>query len=78
MEERNLAASGSNQFWVASLMLGFLMLGLAAPAIAQITPDDSLGAESSVVVPTSSTDSVILNGAERGTTLFHSFEVFNV
>ncbi|MGQ4650098.1 two-partner secretion domain-containing protein [Lyngbya aestuarii] len=48
---------------------------------AQITPDDSLGAESSVVIPL---DAVgfpadgITGGATRGANLFHSFEEFNV
>jgi filamentous hemagglutinin family protein len=51
-------------------------------ALAQITPDNTLGAESSVVTP-----SVVINGipndqinggAIRGANLFHSFREFNV
>jgi filamentous hemagglutinin family protein len=45
---------------------------------AQITPDDSLGAESSVVKPVAPLTSQIEGGAIRGTNLFHSFEQFSV
>ena len=59
--------------------LGFLTL--ANTARAQIAPDNTLGAESSVVTP----DTIngipserIDGGATRGANLFHSFEDFNV
>jgi filamentous hemagglutinin family protein len=42
-------------------------------AFAQITPDNTLGAESSIV-----TNNQILGGAQRGINLFHSFQEFNV
>jgi filamentous hemagglutinin family protein len=44
---------------------------------AQIVPDETLGTESSVIVP-SSTEDIISGGATRGPNLFHSFEDFNV
>jgi filamentous hemagglutinin family protein len=51
-------------------------------ALAQITPDNTLGAESSTVnnnVSISGTQSdVIDGGAIRGTNLFHSFQEFNI
>jgi filamentous hemagglutinin family protein len=54
----------------------------ANPAVAQITPDATLGTESSVVTPNLNirglpTDQ-INGGAVRGTNLFHSFQEFNV
>ena len=58
-------------------------LGCLIPlaAEAQITPDDSLGDESSVVTPLDSEGFAvdrIDGGATRGTGLFHSFQDFNV
>ncbi len=51
-------------------------------ARAQITPDHSLGAESSVVTPNVEIKGVpsdrIWGGATRGSNLFHSFQEFNV
>ena len=50
-------------------------------ALAQITPDGTLGAESSVVTPTN-IDGLptqqIDGGATRGANLFHSFDPFSV
>ena len=50
--------------------------------LAQVTPDDTLGDESSTVVPNAEVQGVpaelIEGGAERGANLFHSFEDFNV
>jgi filamentous hemagglutinin family protein len=55
-----------------------LMTWAIAPtsAIAQVTPDLSLGAEHSIVTGTGT--STIGGGAARGANLFHSFSVFNV
>jgi filamentous hemagglutinin family protein len=51
-------------------------------AIAQIIPDNSLGSESSVVVPNVNINGInsdrIDGGAIRGTNLFHSFQEFNI
>jgi len=54
---------------------------LAHPAIAQLQPDQTLGAESSAVNPGSIQgipSQVIQGGARRGGNLFHSFLNFNV
>ncbi|MBW4431566.1 MAG: filamentous hemagglutinin N-terminal domain-containing protein [Pelatocladus maniniholoensis HA4357-MV3] len=64
------------------LILSLLTLGYLAPihkAIAQLTPDSSLGAESSVVNP-NVVDGVdlITGGSTRNSNLFHSFQDFNV
>ena len=52
------------------------------PAVAQITPDATLGTESSVVTPNVNTRGLpaerIDGGAVRGANLFHSFQEFNV
>jgi filamentous hemagglutinin family protein len=52
------------------------------PALAQIIPDTTLGAEGSVVTPNSHVRELpaelIEGGATRGTNLFHSFQEFNV
>ncbi|QZZ18878.1 filamentous hemagglutinin N-terminal domain-containing protein [Leptothermofonsia sichuanensis E412] len=60
-----------------------LSLGcLCSPAIAQITPDTTLGAEGSTVVPNLVIRGVVSDridgGAVRGINLFHSFLEFNV
>ncbi|NEO42029.1 MAG: filamentous hemagglutinin N-terminal domain-containing protein [Moorea sp. SIOASIH] len=51
-------------------------------ALAQITPDQTLGNESSVVTPNSTIrgepGDLIEGGAARGSNLFHSFQDFNV
>jgi filamentous hemagglutinin family protein len=47
-------------------------------AFSQVTPDDTLGDESSVVNTRDETSDSINGGAIRGQNLFHSFEEFNV
>jgi filamentous hemagglutinin family protein len=47
-------------------------------ALAQITADDSLGGENSIVSPTSGQGDLIEGGATRGSNLFHSFQEFNI
>ncbi|WP_446396740.1 two-partner secretion domain-containing protein [Coleofasciculus sp. E1-EBD-02] len=49
----------------------------AAKINAQLVPDDTLGAENSIVVPQEARD-LIQGGARRGSNLFHSFQEFNV
>lgn len=56
-------------------------ISIAPPAIAQLIPDRSLGAESSVVAPGTVNGlpaDVIGGGAQRGALLFHSFRDFNI
>ncbi|MGB3494942.1 MAG: filamentous hemagglutinin N-terminal domain-containing protein, partial [Elainellaceae cyanobacterium] len=59
-----------------------LLLTNAAPAGAQITPDETLGAESSQVMRDvevrGALGDIIEGGATRGSSLFHSFSEFNV
>ncbi|MEM9213219.1 MAG: filamentous hemagglutinin N-terminal domain-containing protein [Cyanobacteria bacterium P01_F01_bin.150] len=60
------------------ISIGALGLGVPA-AIAQITPDPTLGPESSTVTNQRNQGrTVIQGGAERGPNLFHSFDAFNV
>jgi filamentous hemagglutinin family protein len=51
-------------------------------AFAQITPDETLGNEQSVVVPNRNIQGQLVDaiegGARRGTNLFHSFRAFNI
>ncbi len=64
----------------AALFFAFLLL-FPFPAIAQIIPDNSLGAESSRTVPDTINDlpsDRITGGATRGVNLFHSFGEFNI
>jgi len=59
----------------------FACFGIAfssSPSLAQITPDNTLGAESSVVTPVDQLNDRIDGGAARGANLFHSFEDFNI
>jgi filamentous hemagglutinin family protein len=64
----------------AALCFAFLLL-FPFPAIAQIIPDNSLGAESSRTVPdtiNSLPSDRITGGAIRGVNLFHSFGEFSI
>ncbi|WP_449418628.1 two-partner secretion domain-containing protein [Phormidium nigroviride] len=64
----------------AALIFTFLLI-FPFPAIAQIIPDNSLGAESSRTVPATINNlpsDRIEGGATRGVNLFHSFRDFNV
>ena len=65
---------------VSLLGMGYAIASLGDCARAQITPDGTLGSESSVVAPTApgATVDVISGGATRGANLFHSFEQFSV
>lgn len=47
-------------------------------ALAQITVDNSLGSEKSIVSPASAQADLITGGATRGSNLFHSFGEFNI
>ncbi len=65
--------------WVA---LGALSIGVSENVLAQIVPDNTLGAEGSVVTPNVNIQGIqgdrIDGGATRGANLFHSFQEFNV
>jgi filamentous hemagglutinin family protein len=54
------------------------ILSSGGSAIAQITPDETMGNERSRVEFNDSTLDLIEGGARRGVHLFHSFEAFNV
>jgi len=54
------------------------VFGFGGSAIAQLTPDNTLGAESSTVTPNGPLSDRINGGATRGANLFHSFQDFNV
>jgi filamentous hemagglutinin family protein len=66
----------------AWLTMGESMTGFSNRTLAQMTPDTTLGAESSVVTPNVNMRGLpadrIDGGATRGTNLFHSFSDFNV
>lgn len=74
----------SNAFvpWAITLTGCFASTFSANPALAQITPDATLGGESSVVTPNVNIRGLpgdrIDGGAVRGANLFHSFQEFNV
>ncbi|MDY6896485.1 MAG: filamentous hemagglutinin N-terminal domain-containing protein, partial [Cyanobacteriota bacterium] len=59
------------------LALSNAMLCSGNKALAQITADDSLGSENSIVSPNGQAD-LIEGGATRGSNLFHSFQEFNI
>ncbi|MCA1991681.1 MAG: filamentous hemagglutinin N-terminal domain-containing protein, partial [Coleofasciculus sp. S288] len=60
------------------LALSGATAGSLESTLAQITPDDSLGSENSLVVPLDPQVDQIRGGATRGTNLFHSFSEFNI
>lgn len=66
---------------LAASAVGFAIASNADCTLGQITPDGTLGAESSVVTPTNNngipTDQID-GGAIRGANLFHSFDKFSV
>lgn len=63
-------------------VLQIFALTISEPASAQITPDNTLGTESTVVTPNEVIRGLpsdgIDGGAIRGSNLFHSFQEFNV
>ena len=62
-------------FTIVGLWIG--AIAFQVPVYAQLTPDDTLGAESSVVTPQNVRD-LIEGGAIRDGNLLHSFREFNV
>lgn len=77
-----IAKNFLDQGWHLSLAGSLtLLIAIAAEnhsAFAQITPDGTLGAETSVVTPVAPNIDNITGGAVRGSNLFHSFEQFNI
>ncbi len=65
----------SQTFWLA---LGLTSTIFPFPINAQITPDNTLGGESSVVTPVNPQLQRLDGGALRGINLFHSFLEFNI
>ncbi len=76
--------SWRSRCWQLGLVGSLAVGGLIASgdcALAQITPDSTLGAESSAVIPTNIKglpSDQINGGAIRGANLFHSFQKFNI
>jgi filamentous hemagglutinin family protein len=81
-----LAEIRSSQSWQWKIrgctVFGTLLLGVSDRALAQITPDNTLSRESSIVAPDVTVrnlqSDLIEGGAIRGTNLFHSFTQFNI
>ncbi len=63
---------------VSFLTTGGVTTSFLDSALAQITPDATLGTESSVVTPNADGVDSISGGATRDTNLFHSFDAFSV
>jgi large exoprotein involved in heme utilization and adhesion len=63
-------------------IVGTLLTAVGESVLAQIVPDNTLGAESSVVTPIPNIQGIpsdqIDGGATRGANLFHSFSQFNI
>lgn len=80
-----MATSCSISYWhwvgASLLAIGYVIADSRNCVLAQITPDGTLGAESSIVTPTNVNGlpgDVIDGGATRGSNLFHSFERFSI
>ena len=81
-----MTTSARSWGWRLGIASWLAMGGASATSLncahAQITPDGTLGAESSVVTPPTNIDGLpteqIDGGATRGANLFHSFEQFSV
>ncbi|MDJ0688728.1 MAG: filamentous hemagglutinin N-terminal domain-containing protein [Xenococcaceae cyanobacterium MO_188.B32] len=67
-------------FWIALYLAlsGATEAGSGRSVLAQIIPDDTLGEESSRVMPLNGQADRIDGGAARGSNLFHSFREFNI
>ncbi len=68
--------------WLQQGLIISLTIFASTPVHAQITPDNTLGSESSRIVPNTlinnASADLIEGGATRGTNLFHSFSQFNI
>ena len=77
-----MTTSGKSGRWklgLASCLVisGAIIASCGESALAQITPDTTLGSENSTVTSTGEVDS-INGGWARGANLFHSFQEFNI
>jgi filamentous hemagglutinin family protein len=66
---------------LSSLAIAGTVVIFQHPTFAQVTPDNTLGVEKSIVTSNTNNDSLRLQiegGAIRGTNLFHSFSDFNI
>ncbi|MGF1524568.1 MAG: filamentous hemagglutinin N-terminal domain-containing protein [Leptolyngbyaceae cyanobacterium] len=72
----------TRSFRLGLALSGAIAVGSVLPVGAQITPDDTLGNEGSLVTPDVEVQGdladLIEGGAQRGSNLFHSFVEFNV
>ncbi|BAY09317.1 two-partner secretion domain-containing protein [Calothrix sp. NIES-2098] len=70
------------QNWLQNSLLFIPILLASTPAYSQINPDNTLGAESSLLIQNVPINGVnydfIDGGAQRGANLFHSFSQFNI
>ncbi len=81
-----IAKSWLSGFWQVKIgaciaLTGTFCIAVSGGTLAQIVPDNTLGAESSVVTPDvigGIESDRIDGGATRGANLFHSFEQFNI
>ncbi|MFM2314507.1 MAG: hypothetical protein RLZZ04_3783, partial [Cyanobacteriota bacterium] len=64
--------------WLGSLTVSGILIFSHNQVSAQVTPDNTLGDESSVVNTRDANSESIDGGAVRGQNLFHSFQEFNV
>ncbi|NEO29487.1 MAG: S-layer family protein [Symploca sp. SIO3C6] len=78
MIAKNFLDQGWHLSFAGSLTLVIAIAAGNDSVLAQITPDGSLGAETSVVTPMAPNIDNITGGAVRGSNLFHSFEQFNI
>jgi filamentous hemagglutinin family protein len=74
----NKKSGGVGFSWLGSLTVSGILIFSPSQALAQITPDNTLGDENSVVNSRDATNDSIDGGAIRGQNLFHSFSEFNV
>jgi len=77
-----ITTSWRSRYWQLRLAAALAIVGatstVGSSAIAQVRPDNTLGAESSRVTSAKPGADQIDGGATRGTNLFHSFSQFSV
>ena len=74
-----------SSLWISAFapsVVGVFFMAVSDPVLAQVTPDNTLGSEGSIVLPDQTIKDLpadlIQGGATRGSNLFHSFLEFNV